>query len=106
MANSLTSKDLAIAVYVLQILGLFTGGFFLVALVVNYLKRDSVRGSFVDSHFGWQIATFWWGLVGLVVSGMTMWIFGLGILIYAIVWLWVLYRIVWGLRALVGGKPV
>jgi len=77
----------------------------IIAVILNYVKRGEVRGSWLESHFRWQIRTFWFGL--LWVSLCLLFIFGtlgIGILI---VWLplgvlsvWFIYRIVRGWLAL------
>ena len=35
----------------------------IIAVVINYLKRDEARGTFIESHFRWQIRTFWFALL-------------------------------------------
>ena len=50
------------------IYGLYAGGFIvgisvIVAIVLNYIKRDDVRGTWLESHFRWQMRTFWFGLL-------------------------------------------
>lgn len=75
----------------------------IIAVILNYVKRSEVRGTYLDSHFGWQIRTFWfallWAVVGwilvITIIGIPVAIalfFGLG--------LWVIYRIVRGWLAL------
>jgi uncharacterized membrane protein len=77
----------------------------IIAVILNYVKRGDVRGTWLESHFRWQIRTFWFGL--LWVSLCLLFIFGtlgIGLLI---VWLplgvlsvWFIYRIVRGWMAL------
>jgi hypothetical protein len=43
----------------------------IVAIVLNYIKREDVAGTFLESHFRWQIRTFWFGLCGIVVGVIT-----------------------------------
>lgn len=55
--------------YALQACAFFAGGIpLLVALIVGYLKRPDVRGTWLESHFTWQIRTFWASLLWLAVS--------------------------------------
>ncbi|MCU0256933.1 MAG: hypothetical protein MUF60_09315, partial [Vicinamibacterales bacterium] len=61
-------RTVTMAVYVLQALSFFFGLTAIVAVVVNYVKRDDVRGTVYESHFDWQIGTFWWGLVWTVLG--------------------------------------
>src|SRR5690242_1227643 len=82
------------------IVGAFlTGWPSIIAVVFNYVKRGEVRGTWLESHFRWQIRTFWFGLlwVGLCVLFILMTL-GIGIIIawlpLAIVSLWFVYRVV------------
>jgi uncharacterized membrane protein len=68
----------------------------LVAVLVNYARREAVRGTVLDSHFRWQIRTFWFALLWVVV-GMVLFVTLLGIPLALLVWagatLWVMYRV-------------
>src|SRR5262245_8507684 len=88
-----------------------TGWPSIIAVILNYVKRSEVRGTWLESHFRWQIRTFWYGL--LWVSLCLLFIiatFGIGILIawlpLAIVGLWFIYRIARGWMALNDSKPM
>jgi uncharacterized membrane protein len=81
----------------------------LLAVVLNYLKRGDVAGTWLESHFRWQIRTFWFTLLWLVVYGLfIITIIGIPIawLLIAILGLWVGYRVLRGWIALAGDKPV
>ena len=115
---------LAHVIYALHALSLITGiittatvvGAFLtgwpslIAVILNYVKRGDVRGTWLDSHFRWQIRTFWFGLlwVGLCFLFVVL-TFGLGIIIawipLGIVGLWFIYRIVRGWLRLMDQRP-
>src|SRR4026209_1263531 len=41
----------------------------IIAVILNYVKRADVRGSWLESHFLWQIRTFWYGLLWVVLCG-------------------------------------
>lgn len=79
----------------------------IVAVIMNYARRSDVRGTFLESHFGWQIRTFWfallWVLVILALSLPLMLVlvgfltFWIG---YVILGVWVIYRIIRGWAAL------
>ena len=75
------------------------------AIIVNYLKREDAAGTWVASHFEWQIKTFWYSLAGAIVGGVLMMV-GIGFLILAAVGIWAIYRLVKGWLALNDGKPV
>ena len=94
------------------VIGAFlTGWPSIIAVIPNYVKRGEVRGTWLESHFRWQIRTFWFGL--LWVSLCVLFIigtFGIGILIawlpLAIVSIWFIYRIVRGWLALRDRRPM
>jgi len=81
----------------------------IVAVVLNYAKRADVRGTFLDTHFRWQIRTFWfamlWAAIGvLLVLTLLGFLIGLGVLGFT--GLWVIYRVVRGWLALNERKPM
>ncbi|MDG0864712.1 hypothetical protein EXJ73_19815 [Pelomonas aquatica] len=91
--------------YILYALSTFTGFTGIVAIIINYIKREDTAGTIYASHFTWQIRTFWWSLVWAVLGFATM-IVGVGFLILAIDGIWVLYRIVKGFLNWNDGKPM
>lgn len=86
-----------------------TGWPSLIAVIVNYVKRGSARGTWLDSHFGWQIRTFWYALLWVLIMVVLILTF-IGIplawVIGVIVGIWVLYRIIRGWITLGNGKPM
>ena len=81
----------------------------LLAVLLNYLKRGDVAGTWLDSHFRWQIRTFWFTALWLLVYGLLcITIIGIPIAwaLIAILGLWVGYRVVRGWLALAGARPV
>jgi uncharacterized membrane protein len=86
-----------------------TGWPSIIAVIINYVKRDEVRGTFLDSHFGWQIRTFWYAVLWAVLALLlVVTIIGLPFawVLAVVVGLWVLYRIVRGWLALVARRPM
>ena len=82
--------------YALQALVLFTGGFGAVAaLIVGYIKRDDAAGTWLESHFRWQMNTFWWALGASVIGWLTV-LVGIGYLILALIPVWYIYRVAKG----------
>jgi uncharacterized membrane protein len=81
----------------------------IIAVVVNYLKRDEARGTFLESHFRWQIRTFWFALLWFVI-GALLFVTLVGIppalLIFVADGLWAIYRIARGWLALRNGNPM
>ena len=88
-----------------------TGWPSLIAVIVNYVKRDDVRGTWLESHFRWQIRTFWFGLlwVGLCFLFVVMTL-GLGLIVawipLGVVGLWFIYRIARGWLRLGDRQPM
>lgn len=97
---------ITLVVYILQAVSLFVGVTALVAIIINYIKRDDWRGSAYESHCIWQMRTFWYALLGYIVAGMLVFAFGLGVLIAGVVWLWYVYRIVKGILYFNDGKAM
>ncbi|MCP9454947.1 MAG: hypothetical protein NNA18_02410 [Nitrospira sp.] len=88
-----------------------TGWPSIMAVVLNYIKRKDVRGTWLESHFRWQIRTFWFGLLWIFLCGVfIVATLGIGILF---VWLpimlvgfWFVYRIVRGWVTLSDNRPM
>ena len=99
------AKRLATICYALYAASCLVGITAIAAIIVNYLKRDDVAGTWVASHFEWQIKTFWYGLAGAVVSWLLMAVL-IGFPLLLAVGVWVIYRIVKGWLALADGNPV
>jgi uncharacterized membrane protein len=86
-----------------------TGWPSIIAVILNYVKRDEVQGTYLASHFTWQIRTFWFALLWAVVAVVVMLTFILIPLAYLgiiAVGIWVLYRIVRGWLALQERRPM
>ena len=80
----------------------------LVAVFLNYLKRSDVNGTWLESHFRWQIRTFWFTFLWLVVYGLLIiTIIGIPIawILIVILGLWVGYRVIRGWLALFREQP-
>lgn len=99
------ARQLAAMVYALQAVAFFAGITIIAGVIINHVKRDEVAGTWLESHFTWQIRTFWWclawtalGLILLVV------LIGIPILVASAIWL--LYRIIKGWIRLSEGKPM
>ncbi len=104
--NDLDSlKTITTMVYVLQALSIFTGITFIAAVVVNYIKKEDVQGTWLESHFLWQIRTFWYGLLWGVI-GVALFVFVIGYFILLANTVWLLYRIIKGWLRLSEGKAM
>ena len=81
----------------------------LIAVFLNYLKRGDVNGTWLESHFRWQIRTFWFTFLWLVIYGLLIiTIIGIPIawILIALLGIWVAYRVIRGWVALAGVRPV
>ena len=86
-----------------------TGWPSILAVILNYAKRSDVRGSLLESHFRWQIRTFWFALFWVVMAVflfVTVILIPLAWLVVVITGLWVLYRIGRGWLALNEGRAI
>lgn len=81
----------------------------IVAVILNYWNQSAVRGTWIESHFRWQIRTFWFAVLWIAVSALLfVSIIGLplALLLVAVAGLWVLYRVVRGWWALLQRNPL
>ena len=83
----------------------------IIAVILNYLKRSDVRGTWLESHFLWQIRTFWFGLLWVSICVLVIVLtFGIGILVawlpLGVIAIWFIYRIARGWLALNERRPM
>ena len=83
----------------------------IIAVIMNYVKRSDARGTWLESHFRWQLRTFWFGLLWVSLCAIFVVItLGIGLIIawlpLGIVALWFIYRIWRGWMALRDGRPM
>jgi uncharacterized membrane protein len=93
----------------LVVTAFLTGWPSIIAVIINYVKRSEARGTWLDSHFSWQIRTFWFALLWLAVGGilfLTVVGIPVAVLVWAITGIWVLYRIIRGWLALASHKAM
>ena len=88
-----------------------TGWPSIIAVILNYVKRSEVRGTWLETHFRWQIRTFWFGLLWVTLCGLfIVATLGIGLLIawlpLMLVGLWVIYRIARGWLRLLEHRPM
>jgi uncharacterized membrane protein len=115
------------AVYALHAVSLIVGAFgaatiigsflfgwpSIIAVIINYVKRGDARGTYLESHFRWQIHTFWYALLWAVLAGAISLLLA-PVLIGFVTWpvlifalgVWAIYRIARGWLALRDGKPM
>jgi uncharacterized membrane protein len=104
--NLKSLKTITAIVYLCQVLAF---GFFgipvLIGLALNYYKKADVQGTWLESHFNWQVKTAYIVLALLAISGLTL-DFGLGIFILLGTVVWMVYRIALGWYALNANQPI
>ena len=111
MANGTTSeseqsaKTLTTVIYTLYAASFLIGITALVAIIMNYVKKDDVAGTFIESHFRWQMRMFWFGLLWGVLGAITTFIL-IGWFVLASNGVWIIYRIVKGWLYLNDNKPM
>lgn len=86
-----------------------TGWPSIIAVILNYVKRSEAAGTFLESHFRWQIRTFWFTLLWFAVCAV-LWITVIGIpfsiALLVAIGVWVVYRMIRGWVALSGEKAL
>jgi uncharacterized membrane protein len=95
MADEKHLKTVATVVYALQAAGFFLGITWIAAVIIDYVKKDDAVGTWLESHFRWQIRTFWWGLLWGVIGGILALVI-VGFIVLAADAVWIIYRIVKG----------
>lgn len=100
-----SAKTLTAVLYALYAASCLFGVTAVVAIIVNYVKRDDVAGTYLESHFRWQIRTFWFGLLWMALGWLTL-ILLVGWLVLTANGVWLIYRIVKGWLHLNDGKPM
>jgi uncharacterized membrane protein len=94
-----------------SVVGAFlTGWPSIIAVILNYVYRGEVRGTRLESHFRWQIRTFWFGFLWVALCGVFIFLtFGLGIFVVGlplvILGIWFIYRIARGWLRLLDRRP-
>lgn len=119
------NRTLTLILYVLYIIAIFTGGLFaIIALIINYIKRSDVRGSIFESHFTWQIRTFWWYLIWNILAfvpflflfftdenadlfaGVALGASSFCVAVIFLAWVWIVYRAIKGIVRLNDNRPM
>ena len=99
------ARDLTQIVYFLYAVSLFNGITAIIALIINTLKRDDVAGTWLESHFRWQMRTFWFAVLWCLIGWLTVFIL-VGFVIWGAAGIWVIYRIVKGMLNFYDNKPM
>ena len=85
----------------------------IIAVIMNYARRDQVRDTWLESHFRWQRRTFWFALLGVAAASLAFWPFVLILIGIPLLWIsyvaigvWAIYRVAKGWIALSNQRPV
>ncbi|MDO8959735.1 MAG: hypothetical protein Q7U85_08390 [Rhodocyclaceae bacterium] len=93
-----------------SIIGAFVFGWpSIIAVIINYVTRSNVRGSWLDTHWRWQLRSFWFAALWLLVAGLlAVTLIGIpaAIVVIVVTGLWVLYRVIRGWTALLNRNPM
>ena len=86
-----------------------TGWPSIIAVILNYVKRDDVRGTWLESHLAWQLRTFWYAVLWAVVAwllAITLIGLVLAVPVAIALTIWIVYRVARGWMTLGQGKPI
>ena len=104
-ANNDAIRTITMIVYALQAASFLVGFTFIAAIILNYIKKDEAQGTPYESHFRWQIRTFWfsllWGAIGFVLVFVIV-----GYFVLLANAFWIIYRIIKGWLRLSENKPM
>jgi uncharacterized membrane protein len=98
-------KNIVLLVYILQAASFVVGITALAAIIVDYIKRDELRGTWLESHINWQIKTFWYALLSGFI-GVVLLVVLVGWLVLVATTVWVVYRIIKGWLFFNDGKSL
>ena len=100
-----SAKNVTTLIYALYAASFLIGITAIVAIVMNYIKKEDVAGTFLESHFRWQIRTFWfgmlWGMLGVITFVLVI-----GWFVLIVNGIWIIYRIAKGWLRLNDNKPM
>ncbi len=99
-------RKYAMLSYAMHLLGLITVIGFIVGLILAYIKREDAHGTIYESHFAWQMRSFWWGLLWFVLlmipTALTLFL----VPFFVIAQIWFAYRMIKGWLRLNDGRAV
>lgn len=115
-SNQTSKHSLTLILYILYIIAIFSAGILaIIALIINYIKRQDMQGTLYESHFTWQIRTFWWYLIWNIIAFIPfIFLFFTGdnvnlfasvafsstifcLAVVGLSWLWIVYRAIAGM---------
>ncbi len=124
-ATQSSNYNLTLMLYILYVIAIFSAGILgIIALIINYIKRKDVEGTLFESHFTWQIRTFWWYIFWNIMSVVPLMfllfsnpqldtlalnalvLVALFMIMIACLWIWIVYRAIRGIIYLNENKPM
>lgn len=99
-------KRLTFVVYILFAAFFISGIPLIAGIIVNYIKSSDMDGTLFASHFAWQRKTFWYSLLGWILSVPLIFLLGFGVLFSGAVTIWFIYRVIKGMLNLHDDKPM
>jgi len=104
--NDITETNTSIAkvIYILLIVSTIIGISGIIAVVMSYVNNDDTD-DWLQTHYRFQIRTFWIGLLYLVIGAATFQ-FVIGYLILLLTFFWLIIRCAKGLKQLYNNQPV
>ena len=100
-----SNKTLTWVIYGLYEASFLVGITSIVAIILNYVKRGDVAGTYLESHFTWQIRTFWISVIVAIIGALLMLVL-VGWLVWLADMVWVVYRLVMGGLRLSESQPI
>jgi uncharacterized membrane protein len=101
-------KSITHVMYALHLASWLSAGVFsIIAMILNYVKRDDLPDLFYRSHFRWQARTFWFTLLWLAITAPLWFVFIFpGYAAWTVIGLWYLYRYIRGWWAFAEGRAM
>ena len=99
------AKKLTTIIYALYAASFLVGVTSIFAIIINYIKKDEMAGTVFESHFRWQMRTFWFGLLWAVLGVILAFVI-VGFVVLLVDAIWIIYRIAKGWLNLNENKPM
>ena len=100
-----SNANIVHVIYALMALGFITGITWIAAIILCYVKRADLAGTYLESHISWNIKTFWWSLGGSIIGILLSFVL-IGIPLLIALAIWIIYRIAKGWLRLSEKKAV
>ncbi len=97
--------NVTMVAYALYAFSYFAGISAIIAIIINNIKKEEVAGTWLESHFRWQMRTFWFGLLWAVIGFITAPIL-IGFVIHFVNCIWIVYRVIKGWLYFNDNKPM